>query len=110
MSQTTIGRLVATYVTMRAARLSSRSTCWNRTYSGIATAIGGRIRCEISQKAMSLFPGGPRRPAADRLGRIAKTAAAAANTSGGGPPRSIPTNAIAPLRMNSPINATFGGR
>ncbi len=40
--------------------------------------------------------------------RIANTAAAAASMSGGGPPSSIPTTAIAPLRMNSPINATFG--
>ena len=39
-----------------AAMLSSRPTCWNRTYSGTATAIGGRIRCEISQNAMSLLP------------------------------------------------------
>ena len=40
--------------------------------------------------------------------RIANTAAAAASISGGGPPSSIPTNAIAPLRMNSPISATLG--
>ena len=33
--------------------MSSRPICWNRTYSGITTAIGGRIRCEISQNAMS---------------------------------------------------------
>ena len=39
-----------------ATMLSSRPTCWNRTYSGTATAIGGRIRCEMSQNAMSLLP------------------------------------------------------
>ena len=93
---------------MSAARLSSRPTCWNSTYSGIATAIGGRIRCEISQNAMSLLA----RAQVDRRpivwARIANTAAAATSIRTGGPPSSMPMNAIAPLKMNSPISATLG--
>ena len=33
----------------------------------MTTAIGGRIRCEISQNAMSLLPERPPEPPADRL-------------------------------------------
>ena len=41
-------------MTTSAGRLSSRPICWNRTYSGTATAIGGRIRWEISQNYFRL--------------------------------------------------------
>src|SRR5258705_5792885 len=104
----TIGRLVATYVTMRATMLSSKPACWNRTYSGIATAIGGRIRWEMSQNAMSLLASEwvNRRPIV--WARIAKTAIADAITIAGGAPRAIPMNASAMLPIARPMRPIFG--
>ena len=55
----------------------------------MTTAIGGRIRCEISQNAMSLLPSARvnRRPMV--WARITKTASADATATGNGAPSAV---------------------
>ena len=66
--------------------MSSRPTCWKSTYSGMTIAIGGRIRCEISQNAMSSL-------ASVRRERRATAWASNANTAAARDDRELPRDA-----------------
>ncbi len=88
--------------------LSSRWSCWNRTYSGIAIAIGGRIRCEISQKATSLLPKARLKRRPIDWARIRKMATAEAIAMSGGAPKMMATKANTMEPMNRPTIPTLG--
>jgi hypothetical protein len=98
-----MGRFVATYTMMSAARLSSSPTCWNRTYIGMATAIGGRMRWEISQKAMSLFARAQRKRRPMAWARMANTATDEAIPTGSGAPRATISRVSATHPTNRPM-------